>query len=111
MADATIEDAPTSAAAEELGSIRDDLAALKRDVANLLSHLSRTAAETTTGATHRAEDLAGQLGNEAKRIADNLADQGDRSVKAALHYVETQPVYSLAGAFILGILAGRALTR
>lgn len=98
-------------ATADLGGIKDNLASLKRDMGNLLTQLTRLAARTTSDATRKAEDWAGQKGDEALRLADDVVEKGERTAKAAIHQIEQQPVLSLVIAFALGMVAARVLSR
>lgn len=112
--DTTIEKGTEQAASEadaDLGSIKDNIATLKRDVGNLLTQLTRLAARTTGDATRKAEDWAEHKGEDAMRLADDVVEKSARTTKAAIHQIEQQPVRSLVVAFALGIVAARVFSR
>ena len=65
-----------TAASEEkpdLAAVQEDIAALKRDVANLIEHLK-------AGATNGAQSAAGQLDEAAQRLYRSVAAEGGSSV-------------------------------
>ena len=97
-----------SESSPDLDAIATDLASLRRDVASLTDHL-RTGA--INGAKGAAQDVAADLGAEAKRLYGNLAAQGERSMKALGRQVEEQPITSLLLAFALGFIGSRFLSR
>jgi len=95
---------PTTESNPDLDAIVSDLASLRRDLAALTDHLKIGA---VSGAKSAARDVAG----EAERLYDNLAAQGERSMKALGRQVEEQPVMSLLLAFALGFAGSRLLSR
>jgi hypothetical protein len=99
---------PVTGSNPELDAIVSDLAALRRDFAKLTDHLKSGA---INGAKRGARDAAGHLGDEAERLYENLAAQGERSIKAIGRQVEEQPVLSLLLAFALGFVGSRLLLR
>jgi ElaB/YqjD/DUF883 family membrane-anchored ribosome-binding protein len=88
----------------DVAALRDDLAALKRDVTNLIEHLK-------TGATNTAHGAAAQLDDGAQRLYRNVVAEGERSVKAMSRQVEEQPLTAMLVALGIGYVAGRLLTR
>lgn len=70
-------------------TLRDDIAALKKQFAELLRHGGSAAA---TGAKHAYDDLA---------------ERGERTADAASDYVRSAPLASVAVAFLVGCVAGR----
>ncbi len=91
----------------DLHAILNDIASLKRDLATLTGHLR----DGAVNATSDARSAAGHLGDEAVRLYENLASQGERSAKAITRQVEEQPVMSVLLAFALGFLGSRLLSR
>jgi ElaB/YqjD/DUF883 family membrane-anchored ribosome-binding protein len=89
-------------------AIVDDLAALKRDLATLMSHLKTDA---LNGASEAAQGVIGRISDQAEGIYESLAAQGKRSGKAIGRQVEEQPVVSLLIAFAVGFCASRLLSR
>jgi hypothetical protein len=88
----------------DVGTITDDIAALKRDLAALVEHFKRDAIHSATG-------TAAQLGDEAADIYTRLAAEGARSARVLARQVEEQPVASLLIAFAIGFLGSRLLSR
>jgi hypothetical protein len=96
-----------SEASPDLQVIIDDIAALKRDLATLIRGLKSDAAGGVAG----AKGVVDQMGDEALRVYENLAEQGERSLKAIGRQVEEQPAMSLLIAFALGFIGARILSR
>ena len=92
----------------DIEAIVDDLAALKRDLATLMSHLKTDA---LNGASEAAQSAIGRIGDQAESIYESLAAQGKRSGKKIGRQVEEQPVLSLLVAFAVGFCASRLLSR
>ena len=92
----------------DLDAIAEDLATLRRDLATLMEHMK---SGTIDGGNGMARDAADRLGDEGKRLYDNLATQGERSLKAIGRLVEEQPLMSLLLAFALGFVGSRWLSR
>ena len=89
-------------------SIGDDVALLKRDLAQLMEHMKNG---TYDMATESARDAVERLSNEADQLYRSLAKQGGRSIKAVSRQVEEQPLASLLVAFGIGLISGRLLGR
>jgi hypothetical protein len=85
-------------------ALRDDLAALKRDVTSLIEHLKN-------GATKTAQGAAAQFDDGAQRLYRNITAEGERSVKAVSRQVEEQPLTAMLIALGVGYVAGRILMR
>jgi hypothetical protein len=102
--DSTLKVTRDSAAAPGLDKIVDDIAALRRDISALTSHLK-------TSAVAGAGEAIDEIGGKAKQIYGNLADQGERSAKALGQHVKEQPLLSLVIAFALGLVSSRFLSR
>jgi hypothetical protein len=96
------------AAAPGLDQVKDDIVALKRDLAALLDKMKAFAVD---GAGEAARDSAEQLGDGARMLYERLAAQGERSAKAVGRQIEAQPVLSLLVAFGVGFCASRMLAR
>lgn len=99
---------PDSEMPPDIEAIVDDLAALKRDLATLMSHLKTDA---LNGAGEAAQGAIGRISDQAESIYESLAAQGKRSGKAIGRQVEEQPVVSLLIAFAVGFCASRLLSR
>ena len=88
----------------DLATLQEDLAALKRDVASVVEHL-------TASATSGAQGAAAQRAAGARRAYRAVAEEGDRAVRAVGAQVEAQPLAALAIALGIGYLGGRLLAR
>lgn len=88
----------------ELAELRDDLAALKRDVTALIEHLKADAANA-------AQSAVGKLDDNVRQVYRNVAAEGERSVKAISQKIEEQPLLILLAAFGFGYIGGRMLSR
>ena len=73
----------------DFDTVREDLAALKKQLAELLSHSKSAAA------------------SGARQAYDELAERGERTADAASDYVRSAPLASVAVAFLVGCVAGR----
>ena len=85
-------------------ALQEDVAALKRDIGNLLAHFK-------SSATASAQDAANQIGDGAARLYRNAATEGCKSAKALGNQIEEQPVLALLIVLGLGYIGGRLLTR
>jgi ElaB/YqjD/DUF883 family membrane-anchored ribosome-binding protein len=92
----------------ELEAIMSDIASLRLDLGALAEHFKTSPID---GATNAARDAAARVSGEARRIYDNLAEQGQSSMKALGRHVEEQPVMTLLVAFAIGLIGGRLLSR
>lgn len=99
---------PDSTTPADFDAIVEDLAALRRDFAALMSQMKSGAFKGATGA---AENVIGQLGDRASHLYDSVTAQGERSAKAIGRQIEERPVTSLLIAFGAGFIASRWLTR
>ena len=86
----------------------DDLSALRRDLAALMSQLKSGAIVNPNDATEKA---VVQLADRARHLYDSVAAKKERSIKAISRQVEEQPVMSLLIAFGVGYVASRLLNR
>ena len=91
----------------DLRAIMGDVETLKHDLATLIRHRKDGIAEDIA----HARGAVGQLGDQAVHAYENLAAQGQRSVKAIGRQVEEQPVLSLLLAFAAGFIGSRMLSR
>ena len=83
---------------------REDLLALKRDVASLIEHMRG-------GATNTVQDAAGQIIQRVRSLRQEAGAQGDRSAKALNLFIENQPVAALSIAIAVGYVGARVLQR
>ena len=95
---------PPSVSDADLANLQNDIAALKADVANLLSHLRQ-------GATNGAQSAADQIDDSARRLYRSIAAESARPLKAIGAQVEEQPLVALLVAAGIGFVAGRVLSR
>jgi ElaB/YqjD/DUF883 family membrane-anchored ribosome-binding protein len=89
----------------ELDAIADEVATLKRDLAALMTHMRGD------GIAGAARQATAQLGEEAREFYDRLAAEGERTAQAISRHVDEQPLASVLLAFAAGFLAGRVLAR
>ena len=92
----------------DFDAIVDDLAALRRDFAALMSQMKSGAFNSANDA---AENILGQLSDRINHLYDSVAAQGERSTEAIGRHVEEQPVMSLLIAFGVGFIVSRLLNR
>jgi len=72
-------------------AVREDVAALKKQMSDLLRHTRDATAAGT------------------RQIYDDLHDRGERTAEMASAYVRDQPLASVAIAFAVGCLLGRMM--
>jgi glutamine synthetase adenylyltransferase len=85
-------------------ALQDDVAALKRDIGSLLSHLK-------SSATANTRDAAGRIEEGAANLYRDASAEACKSAKALGHQIEEQPVLALLVVLGLGYIGGRLLTR
>jgi ElaB/YqjD/DUF883 family membrane-anchored ribosome-binding protein len=90
--------------ANDVNALREDIAALQRDVGILLGHLK-------AGAANGAQSAADQLEEGATRAYRHIAAEGARSVKAVERQVEDRPLMAVLIAAGVGYIGGRLLSR
>lgn len=73
----------------DLDTLREDIAALKKQLAELLRHGKSAAA------------------GGARQAYDELAERAERTTDVASGYVRSAPLTSVAVAFLVGCVAGR----
>ena len=81
----------------DLEKIAGDIAALKKDLAQLMAHIKTGATETVS--------------EEASRFYNNIASEGQRQAAALAQSVEEKPLTSIMIAFAVGFVAARVLSR
>ena len=93
-------DSKTRAAAEdvadEVSRLREDLSALKSDIARLVKGM-------------RSD--AGEIGEETQQLYAKLVKDSERSARAIVRELEDRPLTTLLVAFAVGFIAGRFLPR
>lgn len=87
----------TNADNNDLQKIVEDIQALKKDLARLMGHVKTGATETVS--------------EEASRLYDTIASEGQRQAAALARSVEQKPIASVLIAFAVGFLSGRILLR
>jgi hypothetical protein len=88
----------------DLIAVKDDIAALKRDVASLIEHLK-------AGVTRGVQTAAAHVDGGSRRVYRNAAAEGERAVKSIGERVERQPLLALLIAIGIGYIGGRVLDR
>jgi ElaB/YqjD/DUF883 family membrane-anchored ribosome-binding protein len=88
----------------DLAMFREDLDALKRDVANLIDHMKG-------GATNTVQSAAGEVERRVASLRQQAGAEGDRSAKALQLFVQNQPIVALTIAVGIGYVGGRVLGR
>jgi ElaB/YqjD/DUF883 family membrane-anchored ribosome-binding protein len=87
-----------------LVSLQDDIAALKRDVTSLMTHLRRDA-------TEGVQTAAAQIDDSMHRAYTSLSSSGEQSIKNVSRQIEAHPLIAVLLALGLGHLSGRLLSR
>jgi hypothetical protein len=87
-----------------LALFREDLVALKRDVANLIEHMKG-------GATNTVQNAAGHVGRRVLSLRREARAEGARSARAVNHFIEKQPFVALTITAAFGYLGARVLRR
>jgi ElaB/YqjD/DUF883 family membrane-anchored ribosome-binding protein len=88
----------------DLAVLREDLVALKRDVASLIEH-------TKCGATNTAQNAADQNDRGVRNLRQQAGAEGERSAKGISVFVENQPFVALMIAVGIGHIGARVLRR
>jgi hypothetical protein len=83
---------------------REDLVALKRDVASPIKHMKG-------GATNTVQDGAGPLNRRVRSVGQEAGAQGGRWAKVINLFVENQRVAALSIAVAVGYIGARVLRR
>ncbi len=86
----------------DLAVLREDLVALKRDVASLIEHIKG-------GAANKVQSAAGQIDRGARSIRQAAAAQRERSAQTVGFFIEEQPFVALIIAVGIGYLGARVL--
>ncbi len=88
----------------DLATFREDLDALKRDVATLIDHMR-------DGATNSVQNVSGEVERRVKSLSQRVGAEGDRSANAINLFVQNQPLVALAMAVGIGYVGARVLRR
>ena len=88
----------------DLPMFREDLDALKRDVASLIDHMK-------VEATHTVQNAAGEVERRVKSLREQVGAESDRSAKALQFFVQNQPLVALTIAVGIGYVGARVLRR
>ena len=92
----------------DLAMLADDVAALRRDLATLMTHVKDGGLDM---AADTARDALQKIGDEARQIYRSIASESERSLGAVGRRVEEQPFLSVMIAFGVGLIGGRLLSR
>ena len=88
----------------DLATFREDLDALKRDVANLIEHVKG-------GATNTVQNAAGEVERRVRSLRQRVGAEGDRSAKALHGFLQDQPIVALTIALGIGYVGARVRRR
>jgi ElaB/YqjD/DUF883 family membrane-anchored ribosome-binding protein len=88
----------------DLAALREDLLALKRDVASLIEHIKG-------GATNRVQNAADQIDRGVRSLRQQAGAEGERSAEAISLFVEKRPFVALMIAVWVGYIGARVLRR
>ena len=91
----------------DLAAVMNDIALIKRDLAALIKNNMKI---DLSGEIASAKNVLGDMSEEVSHLYRNMAEQGERSIKAIGKNVEEQPVISLLLAFALGFIGGKLLS-
>ena len=89
---------------EPLDLYREDLDALKRDVASLVEHIKDQA-------TNTVQNAAGEVDRRVRNLGQQAEAGSDRSTKAFNLFVQNQPLVALTIAAAIGYVGARLLRR
>ena len=88
----------------DLAMFREDLDALKRDVATLIDHMKAEA-------TNTVQNAASEVERRVTSLSQQVGAEGDRSANAINLFVQNQPLVALAMAVGIGYVGARVLRR
>ena len=88
----------------DLAMFREDLDALKRDVATLIDHMKAEA-------TNTVQNAAGEVERRVTSFSQRVGAEGDRSANAINLFVQNQPLVAVAMAVGIGYVGARVLRR
>lgn len=81
----------------DLDSLKDEVDALRKNIATLTRHIGNGAAK--------------KISEEGHHLYDTLHDGGERAVRAASHEIEERPLTSVLIAFAAGFIGAKMLSR
>lgn len=90
--------------APDLAALQDDILALKKDVATLLTHLQKETVNGAKGAVDRIE-------KQAEHLYRTVSAEGHKQAEVLSHKIEDQPLTAVLIAAGIGYLGGRLLAR
>lgn len=88
----------------DLDTIRDDIDALRKDLARLMEHVK-------SGALHNIAGQVEDMSDEARRLYNRALAEGERGADALTRQIEERPLTTLLIAFGLGFIGGRIVLR
>jgi ElaB/YqjD/DUF883 family membrane-anchored ribosome-binding protein len=94
---ASAKSSPSDESGADIDKIKEDLATLRSDLAELVKGIKAGASDHMT--------------KEASRIYDKLMAEGEHSLDAVTREVKERPLASLGIALVIGFICGRVLSR
>ena len=94
---ASTKSSPSDESGADIDKIKEDLATLRSDLAELVKGMKAGATDHVT--------------KEASRIYDKLMGEGEQSLDAVVREVKERPLASLGIALAIGFICGRVLSR
>jgi ElaB/YqjD/DUF883 family membrane-anchored ribosome-binding protein len=88
----------------DLAIFREDLDALKRDVASLIDHMRNSA-------TNSVQNVSGEVERRVRSLRQQVGAEGDRSARALHVFLQDQPFVALTIAVGIGYVGARVLRR
>jgi len=88
----------------DLDTIREDIDALRKDLARLMEHVKSGAMDNIAGQVEEMSD-------EARRLYNRAIAEGERGADVLARQVEERPLTSLLIAFGLGFIGSRIILR
>lgn len=96
---------------KDLDAVKEDLAKLRSDIAELTQRLIDTGGSEVSTARNRVRSEARNLGREFRATLDETGEQGLKTVESIEQLLTDRPLVSLLAAFGLGLLVGKFLQR
>jgi ElaB/YqjD/DUF883 family membrane-anchored ribosome-binding protein len=96
---------------KDVDAVKDDLAKLRSDIAELTQRLIDTGRSEVSSARNRLRAEARNLGRELRATLDETGEQGLKTVESVEQLLTERPLVSLLAAFGLGLLVGIFLQR